>query len=71
MQSMLVGLIVVACGLYATWILMPLVVRNWVRRVVLRRAPKAADGCGACDSCGPAVPRDRTTPQVVKVVRRR
>jgi hypothetical protein len=71
MQSAIVALVVLGCGLYALWVLLPLAARNWVRRVVLRQPARAADGCGACDSCAaPASPSGgKAAEHVVRVVR--
>ena len=61
-QSLIVALIVTACGAYAVWTLMPSaarrVVAGWMLRLPLpkglaapvERAARAASGCG-CDGC--------------------
>ncbi|MCO5107553.1 MAG: hypothetical protein M9907_10760 [Burkholderiaceae bacterium] len=72
MQESIVAVLVVACGIYAVWTFMPTSARNWLRRVVLRRPPQVADGCGACGGCAtPHEPsRDAESEHVVRVVRR-
>ena len=72
MQDIAVTVIVLACMGYVAWALMPLIARNWIRRIVLRQPPKVADGCGACSSCGQSGSKSSTQDknQVVKVMRR-
>jgi hypothetical protein len=63
-QQMIVGLIVMGCGVYAAWTLMPAGARRSLAshalklslpefvQKPLRRALKPAGACGGCDSCG-------------------
>ncbi|WP_280152614.1 DUF6587 family protein [Piscinibacter sp. XHJ-5] len=79
MQAFIVALIVIGCTAYAVWTLMPSAARRalaqlllrvrWPDRIarVWRREAASTGGCGGCDSCGDAVPRDSHT---IKVHRR-
>jgi len=61
-QSLIVALIVTACGTYAMWTLMPSAARRWLAGWALKlplptllaapfeRAARASAGCG-CDGC--------------------
>lgn len=71
-QQAIVAALVLACGVYTVWVLMPTSARNWVRRVLLRRPPRLAEGCGACSGCAaPAtLPPGEQSEQRVRVVRR-
>jgi len=67
-QQMIVGLIVMGCGIYAAWTLMPASARRSLAtralklslpefvRKPMQRALKPAGACGGCDSCGDAKP---------------
>jgi hypothetical protein len=68
-QSLLVALIVLACGAYAAWTLMPSALRRPLARTMLRlslpefvarmlrNAAQPAGACGGCDSCGDSAAR--------------
>ena len=77
-QQMIVGLIVMGCGVYAAWTLMPASARRSLAtralklslpefaRKPLLRAMKPAGACGGCDSCGDDKP---TKDAAVKPIR--
>jgi hypothetical protein len=74
-QSLIVALIVIACGAYAIWTLMPAALRRALAQRALRhslpellarplrRAAKPAGACGGCDSCGEDKPSAAKTVQ--------
>lgn len=63
-QQLIVGVIVMGCGVYAAWTLMPAGARRSLAahalklslpefaRKPLQRAMKPAGACGGCDGCG-------------------
>ncbi|RQP26201.1 DUF6587 family protein [Piscinibacter terrae] len=77
-QQMIVGLVVIGCGVYAAWTLMPAGARRVLAthalklslpefaRKPLQRAMKPAGACGGCDSCGD---EKKTTDAGVKPIR--
>ena len=74
LQSLVVTLLVALCSVYATWTLMPAVLRRALATTLLslpmkfpaalaarlRQAAQAASGCGACGSCDAATPKRPT-----------
>ncbi len=69
LQTLITGLLVLACSGYAAWTLMPAALRNRLRlRFGLDTTP-AASGCGSgCDGCGSAKPAAAVQP--IHIVRR-
>jgi hypothetical protein len=84
-QSLIVGLVVLACVAYSIWTLMPaawrraLASRLLQRRALagqdwLQRAARGGAGCASgCDGCGEASKPAQApgAPQVIKIHRRR
>ncbi|HEY0858432.1 MAG TPA: DUF6587 family protein [Albitalea sp.] len=68
MQTAIVALIVLACGVYATWTLMPQAARRALAARMLKlplpprlarpfvKASTPAGGCGACGGCSDTPP---------------
>ena len=81
MQTLIVGLIVAGCMVYAAWTLMPSGLRrpfaaallklSWPECLAgpLRRAVQPSGACGGCDSCGDTA-RKRPAVQTVTLHRR-
>ena len=84
-QSLIVGLVVLACVAYSIWALMPAAWRRAVAgrllrrralagQVWLQRAAGSGGGCASgCDGCGAAAKPAQApgAPQVIKIHRRR
>jgi len=75
-QSFIVGLIVIACGVYTVWTVMPAAARRALATRLLRvdlpaalakplrKALQPASACGGCDNCGDAAPKSAVKPLV-------
>ncbi|MDO9075669.1 MAG: hypothetical protein Q7U73_20680 [Rubrivivax sp.] len=69
-QTLIAGVLVVACSAWAAWTLLPAGARAWcLARLGLRPAAPVASGCGGCGGCAGGAPAAGQV-QVVRIVRR-
>lgn len=69
-QTLIAGVVVAGCSVWALSMLLPAGPRAWVRRRMGLEtpAPSSAGACAGCSGCGGSAP-PAGTPQVVKIVR--
>lgn len=81
-QNLIVAVIVLLCGAYAAWTLMPAGTRRAIAARVLswplpqrwkqpfRNAMKPAGACGGCDNCGDSKPAAQSAVKPIRIHRR-